>query len=232
MVDDLPNFGTVWFNPKSLANILSLCAVCQLYRVTMDTYTDIAILVHHHDGTIMRFTEYHTGLYYFDSASNSPASSGPDYCFIDTVSDNLSAFTCRKIEGANTACELYRKLSQPSQRSFEHFLSSNIIRNCPITANDARHAFYIYGPDLAALKGKIVQKKHSHVPVATLVGLPQRILHFHPQVILAIDFFFVQGYPFFHTISRSIKFCTTQLLPSLRRHAIIKALQYVMDLLP
>ena len=43
LVGDLPNFGTVWFNPQSLANILSLWAVCQICRVTMNTDQEAAL---------------------------------------------------------------------------------------------------------------------------------------------------------------------------------------------
>jgi hypothetical protein len=48
-VGDLPNFGTVWYNPDSLANILSLAQVCDIRTVTMNSDDDHAILLHHLD---------------------------------------------------------------------------------------------------------------------------------------------------------------------------------------
>ena len=37
MVGDIDRYGTVWYNPESLANILSLTRVSTHKRVTMDT---------------------------------------------------------------------------------------------------------------------------------------------------------------------------------------------------
>ena len=37
MIGDLPGYGTVWFNPSSIANILSLARILKTRRVTIDT---------------------------------------------------------------------------------------------------------------------------------------------------------------------------------------------------
>ena len=65
------NFGTVWFNPASLANILSMAAVSKVCRITMDTALEPCIIVHRQDGTLMKFCQYTSGLYYYDAASDS-----------------------------------------------------------------------------------------------------------------------------------------------------------------
>jgi hypothetical protein len=57
MIGDLPGFGTVWYNEGSLANILSLAAVRKVCRITMDSQTEVAIIVYKHNGEQMRFTE-------------------------------------------------------------------------------------------------------------------------------------------------------------------------------
>ena len=51
------NFGDVWFNPASLANILSMAAVRKVCRITMDTSVEAAMNVHRKDGTNMKFKE-------------------------------------------------------------------------------------------------------------------------------------------------------------------------------
>ena len=67
MVGTVKNFGQVWFNEESLANILSLAEVRKKkFRVTMDTSEEASISVHHQDGSIMKFIEYQSGLYYYD----------------------------------------------------------------------------------------------------------------------------------------------------------------------
>ena len=71
MVDMLRNFGTVWYSPSSLANVLSLAPVRLRYRVTIDTGVEPAFLVHKDDGTILKFSEYHNVLYLHDTTDAS-----------------------------------------------------------------------------------------------------------------------------------------------------------------
>jgi len=99
-VGEVRNFGTVWYNPDSLANILSLVEVQCKYRVTMDLALEPSMCVHWSDGTIMKFIEYASGLYYHDTAANVKPSSKPvsRYSFIVTVAGNS-----REIEDANQA---------------------------------------------------------------------------------------------------------------------------------
>ncbi|GAX20129.1 hypothetical protein FisN_17Lu131 [Fistulifera solaris] len=51
MVGEFPNLGTVWFNPESIANILSMKDVNKVCRVTLDTEEELALLVHRKDVT-------------------------------------------------------------------------------------------------------------------------------------------------------------------------------------
>ncbi len=106
------NFGHVWFNPDSLANILSMAEVRKVCRITMDTSVEPAMSVHRRDGSIMKFNEYKSGLYYFDTAApTSPNYTSFDvnvYSFLHTVEQNKQAYTRREIEGADRARELYK----------------------------------------------------------------------------------------------------------------------------
>jgi len=110
LVGDIKNFATVWYNPDSLANIFSLTAVCKLCRITMDTSVEAALCVHRSDGSIMKFIEYRSGLYYHDAAAAVQPNSNEnviDYSFVSTVTNNKAEFPRRKIEGADKARALY-----------------------------------------------------------------------------------------------------------------------------
>ncbi len=113
------NFGNVWYNPHSLANILSMAEVRKVCRITMDTSVEAAMHVHRKDGTIMKFEEYRSGLYFFDTQQKQPNNSTSpdyfDYLFLNTVANNKLAYTRREIEGADRARALYRKLGHPSE---------------------------------------------------------------------------------------------------------------------
>ena len=120
-VGDLKNFGTIWYNPQSLANILSLADVRRQNRVTMDTAVEPALIIHRKDGSEMKFLEYKTGLYYYDVATSNPPSNEPvsPYCLVQTVADKKAVYHRREIEGADKARELYVRLGRPSQKHFE-----------------------------------------------------------------------------------------------------------------
>jgi hypothetical protein len=68
-IGTVKNFGDIWFNTNSLANILSMADVRKVCRITMDTSLEAAMTMDRQDGFHMKFTEYKSGLYYFDTAT-------------------------------------------------------------------------------------------------------------------------------------------------------------------
>jgi len=135
MIGDLPGFGTVWYNKGSLANILSLAAVRKICRVTMDTMTEAAIIVHKHNGDKMKFTESANGLYYYDVKSSSTKSS--NYSFVNSVNENKSLYTRRQLKDADLAKRVYELVGRPAHATFIKMISENQLQNCPITVDDA-----------------------------------------------------------------------------------------------
>jgi hypothetical protein len=73
LVGDLPGYGTVWYHPKGIANILSLNKVKAKYCVTYDSTNGNAFTVHKKDGTVRIFQQSSRGLFYMDSAQTSPS---------------------------------------------------------------------------------------------------------------------------------------------------------------
>ena len=86
MAGDIPNYGTVWYSDNSMANILSMAAVRKICRITMDTSVEVCVNVHRKDGSIMKFKEYHSGLYYYDASPKNKINTTNDdvnaYCFV------------------------------------------------------------------------------------------------------------------------------------------------------
>lgn len=63
MVGTFQNLGTVWYNPSSMANILSVVEVCKVCWVTLDTSNEPSTMcVHCMDGSVMKFVEHSSGL--------------------------------------------------------------------------------------------------------------------------------------------------------------------------
>jgi hypothetical protein len=110
------NFGEVWFNEKSLANILSMAAVRKVCCITMDMSVEAATHVHRKDATVMTFKEYKSGLYYYN-AGPKHSNTSDVYLFLNTVAENKGNYTRREIEGANRARALYKKINDFPKRS-------------------------------------------------------------------------------------------------------------------
>ena len=218
MVGDFGNLGEVWFNQHSIANILSLVDVRKVCRVTMDTTAaELALLVHRVDGSITKFVEHSSGLYVFKGNSTNNNVTG--YTLLSTVAEQRKMFSrSRDVKAADTARELYRKLGWPSEADFIiSYLTKNSIQNCPVTPDDARRATIIYGAEVSAQKGKTTRSAAApRTPTFVAQPIPAPILKHHRNVTICADFFFVQGLPFFHTISRTLATAPLTLSPTAR----------------
>jgi hypothetical protein len=230
LIGDFPNLGEVWYNEHSIANILSLADVSNVCRVTMDSAADPAMHVHRLDGSLMTFTRHESGLYIYNANADISAPINA-YTLLSTVTAQKKLFSPREIGSADAARDLYRKLGRPSEAEFESILRRNLIRNCPITPDDAKRALLIYGPDIATIKGKLTRTAAAaHVPTFVSSPIPAPILEHHRNVTLCVDFFFVQGIGFFHSISRGIGFRTVSLIKDRSKGTILRELSAVIKL--
>jgi hypothetical protein len=193
-IGSVPNFGNVWYNTKSLANILSMAEVRRNgCPITMDTAVEAAMTaVHRSDGSLMKFHEFKSSLYYYDTKqeqTNLSSNDGTDYLFLNTVADNKKNYTQREIEGADRARKLYIQIERPFEQEFLDILKDNLIRNCPVTPDDTRRAVKIYGPDLTTLQGKTVKKQNSATPNYQAIQIPAPIIAKYNSVRIFINIF-------------------------------------------
>ena len=95
-VGDLPGYGTVWYDPKATANILSLRQVRDWYHITYDSAYQ-RFIVTKPCGKKFVFKESEGGLHYLDTAC--PEQEGghkheQQHVFtVNTVKDNKKNFT-------------------------------------------------------------------------------------------------------------------------------------------
>ena len=204
MIGDIPNYGTVWFNPQSMVNVLSLKQVCELHQVTMDSAVEATMCVHHLDGNIIKFSKFINSLYFHDVATvtksnpacvsmaissttnnlatktttNLASTAITNLIFLTTVDANKAKFTPPQVKAADKARILYHKIGQPPQALFEHILNHNLIINCPITANNAKCANYIFGPNPTTVKGNMTKWSSHHIPSVVPTPIPSYIMSF------------------------------------------------------
>jgi hypothetical protein len=219
MVGDLPGYGVVWYDPKSIANILSLKWVAEKYHVAFDSGDGGSFIVTKPDGTVFEFRASEGGLYFLDTEQSATV-------MVNTVADNKVNYTNEDYLKAVHARELQIKIGRPSTKDFVRIVTSNQLPNCPVTKADILAAEHIFGPDVGSLKGKTVRRR-PHLAKPTVEPLPPQIMSRYRNVTLAADVMHVNGVPMLVTISRHIRFATVEALPNRNIPTLLKGIQSV-----
>lgn len=115
----------VWYNPKGVANIMSLFVVKKYYRVQYDNGKQDAILVTKLNGSTMVFKPTTKGLYALKDASTR-------WAHINTVNDHRQEYTIREYHNAVLARKIQNILMYPGVRAYAKIANSQLIANCPI----------------------------------------------------------------------------------------------------
>ena len=230
----------VHFKSDSLGNIVSLRDVANIPNVTitMDTSKERAITVKMGPYKEFKFLECPDGLYHYDTSitrenlSKTKSAFTPysnSYSLATTVADNKKYFTKREISGAEGAQRLQQELGWPSVDQFRQIVANNLIRNSTVTIDDIDRAQHIFGTPTPLLQGKMIRSPNAKERVPR-VSIPPAILTYHRNVILHVDFFFVNKLPFLHTKSEGINFLTVQTGNSRSKKAIVGGLTEVIKI--
>jgi hypothetical protein len=219
MVGNLPGYGTIWYDPKSIANILSLKRVTKKYHITVDSEHSGSFIVTKPNGTVFKFQESDGGLYFLDTNKSATV-------MVNTVAGNNVNYTNEDYLKAVHARELQIKIGCPSIKQFIWIVTSNQFPNCPVTRADIITAEHIFGPDVGSLKGKTVWCR-PHLAKPTIEPLPPEVMSQYHNVTLAVDVMLVNGIPMLVTISRNIRFSTVEALPNSNIPMLVKGIKAI-----
>ena len=169
VVSVLPSLDA-FYNPDSLANILSLSEISQYYRVTMDTKESNSITVFISATHCLPFLKIRQGLYAYDTAGSPKIiSQRPHVCMFSTVAANRESYSATEVQGAENARTLQARVGWPSDAQFKDALSApGTLHNCAITGEDVTRAHDITGGMAhQLLKGKSVCRKKKNISQRT-----------------------------------------------------------------
>jgi len=223
MKGDLKGYGTVWYHPTGIANILSLNNLGKKYRVTFDSGNtkEQGLVVHKDDGSKRIFRPSKKGLYYSDVASDIGT-------VMDTAVDRAkSKYSVRQYSGAIKARALQNVIGRPSTEDFIKYVEGNMIPNCNVTRDDILRAEDIFGPNLESVKGKTTRRPTEHVNL-TWTKVPSDILEKYGDVTIAIDIMAINKIPFVITVSRNIHFGTAELISNKSKTTIMTSIRQVV----
>ena len=202
LIGDLDGYGTVWFNPQGIANIISLGEASARHRITMDNTLDNAIFIHKSDGTARRFGCMKSGIYCCDlKSSNSFVFNG-----IVSVESQEQQYSALDVNRAKAARKLQETMGFISERDLLQIVDNNLIRDSKVRRRDVLTAGDIYGKNTNVLKGKTTRRTPPQVREDAYMDVPRFILdRYSKSVTLCADVMHVNGVPFFIAISKHIK---------------------------
>ena len=232
LIGDLPGYGTVWYDPKAIANILSLRRVRDKYRITYDSKYQ-QFVVTKPCGKEFVFKESDGGLHYLDttrSAQDEQQDHGREHMFmVNTVKDNRRNFTNNDYLRAIRARELQVTVGRPSDKDFVKILKTSSLPDCPVAPRDVIIANKLFGPDVGALKGKTTRRNPPIVDSPVPADITS-ILKYYGEVTLCVDLMYVNRVPLLVTLSRNIKFGTMEAVKDRKEATLLKGIATVTAL--
>jgi hypothetical protein len=195
----VPHLRRQWFNDNLITNIIALCNISKMFRVTMDTNKEKALLVHM-PGKILRFREMKCGLYAMNPKD-------PDHQFdiegqaqmVQTLTDNLKFLSPRQQKRAYRAHQLYDALGAPTVNDLKATIIMNLIRNNTVSTADVNLAAKTFGADVSNIKGKTTRRRPTPV-TSNIIEVPDELLELQKDVVISIDGLTVNSLKFLTTI--------------------------------
>jgi hypothetical protein len=112
-----------------------------------------------------------------------------------------------------------------SSSRFIQAIRDNQLLNCPITVDDIQRADFIYGQDVAFLKGKkTASPAKDHLPDYKAIPLPSELLSLHNNVTLCFDIFYILDLTFSISTSRNLHFLSCRHLPDRSKQNILNCI--------
>ena len=222
---------TVFFNPNSMATILSMRDVANIpgVQICMDTNKERAIFVFFNGKTI-KFQECASGLYFYDTVEDLAivtkhiSETVIGYSALQTTRENKQLYTKDEILRADKARKYQGLIAWPSTSTFKKYVSDNYINNCDVTVDDIERGILIYGEPLPLLKGKMKRISPRKHPKLTKRPLPFIIAETHRDLNLYVDIMYVNGLPFLISKSGKIIFLASTFLKSRSAKNLLNAI--------
>ena len=153
LIGDLPGYGTIWYDPKAITDILSLRRVRDHYHRTYNSAHRKFIMTKP-SGKEFAFQESEGGLHYLDMTCPQGEQRQGHVFTVNTVKDNKKNFTNNDYLQVARAQEWQVMVRCPSDKDLIKILKASSLPNCPVMPRDVLITNKLFGPDIGTLKGK------------------------------------------------------------------------------
>jgi hypothetical protein len=142
----LPGVGRVWYSPEAITNVLSLdkLSKSRRYWITFhdDKYPSYFAVKSKATGLTLKFVSqggiYVHGIVNNKSVNDKKTVNNYSHVSLETVESNKIPFTNRQVKRADRVLDLFKATNYASERDIIAMLNGNVIKNCPLTADDVR----------------------------------------------------------------------------------------------
>ena len=93
LVGDLPGYRPVWFDPRAIANVLSLKLVREKYHIEYNSKKDDGFVVMKPTGERFNFIQSGSGLHFLDTTQGNTSKITETALVVNTVRDNKKNYT-------------------------------------------------------------------------------------------------------------------------------------------
>ena len=211
-------FGTVYYHPKAMANIISFAALedkngkgCIQYVPETSSFEVSLANGQKHFSFVRR------GRLSICNVKDDKTAGTRRVSLPITVAENERLFTKREVQAAKKTRELKRILGFPSDADLMELLKTGI-KNAPVEINDVKRASIIYGPDWSELKGKTVMNRPNAVNIDPIMRPVQQLQTMH------IDIMFVEGLPFLISVCQPLGLVMVDRIPDRKLSTLRKVI--------
>ena len=210
----------MWFDPRGIANVLSLKLVKEKYHIESDSKRNDGFVVTKPTGERFKFVQSGSGLHYLDTTLQNPDNFAGTTLVVNTLKENKKNYTHNDYLRARRALELQVAMGRPITAVFVEALKNSGILNCPVTPADVEAAEQIFGPDIGSLKGKTMRRNPPIVD-SPITSVPANTLERYRNVTLCVDIMYINHVAMLVSLSRNIKFGTTEAIPNNKSATIV-----------
>jgi hypothetical protein len=192
---DLKNYGTVWYNPCAIANIISM-SEAEKKGHTIRYTKGCLTLTNPLSGRVTPFHVTTEGLYAYKAPDTGTS-------MTQTVSENAKFYTPRQIDRAKIARDLYGMIGRPSKNDFFGIVRNNMLLNSPVTEQDIMVAENIFGDDIGSIQGKTTRSRPDAV-CTDYVNVPEDLMRTNKKITISVDVMMVDTIMFLGTTSQKL----------------------------
>ena len=113
------------------------------------------------------------------------------------------------------------KTNHITKDKFVRIVKDNWIINNQIKVGDVRRSHKIYGPLLPEIKGKTRYKESPRIQETEIVQIPEFLYRYLKNIVLCVDFHYLNGVAVLHSISRKVDYRTVSFPLSWSKNSIV-----------